>query len=258
MALEALCAPGHTSTEAGPRRPAAFASSVTEVLDQCTSTWGVVALDTGMCGRYDPPHSDLGYRPQMAQSPSLREKAILNEVRRRGAVSIQTLADRLGVSLMTIHRDINKLVGDGRVEKARGEVRLPRRSAEAEDGCAMCGKDVPARTIYVVTLASGEQKRACCAHCGLMVQMMTKDVWQAMATDFLYGHIISASQAYYVIGSAVNVCCVPSVMSFSSLEDARRFSKGFGGHALSFADALTQLESMGQSPAAHTRHRAGR
>ena len=191
----------------------------------------------------------------MAQRPSLREKTILTEVRRRGAVSIQALADRLGVSLMTIHRDINKLVAGGSVEKARGEIRLPKRSAEIEDGCAMCGKTVLSRTAFVVTLGTGEQKRACCAHCGLMIQMMAKDAWQAMATDFLHGHIISATQAHYVIGSLVHVCCVPSVLSFSSRDDAVRFSKGFSGQPLAFADTMLHLKSLLHGPSPNRRHR---
>ncbi|HRF46326.1 MAG TPA: DeoR family transcriptional regulator [Anaerolineales bacterium] len=180
----------------------------------------------------------------MTQRPSLREKAILTEVRRRGVVSIQALAERLEVSLMTIHRDLNKLVSEGSVEKARGEVRLPKRPIDAEEGCLMCGKPVPVRTAFVIRRDNGEQHRACCAHCGLMALMMAKEPGQAMATDFLFGHIVSATQAHYVIGSTVNVCCVPSVLSFSSRDDARRFTRGYGGRALGYAETLEHLKSL--------------
>jgi len=62
-----------------------------------------------------------------------------------------------------------------------------------------------------------------------MIQGQSKDILQSLTADYLHGHIISAGQAVYVIGSDLTVCCVPSVFSFGSQQDASKFQKGFGG-----------------------------
>jgi DeoR/GlpR family transcriptional regulator of sugar metabolism len=57
---------------------------------------------------------------------SRRRSRIIEEARRRGAASISLLADELGVSPMTIRRDIEALAAEGLVDKVRGGVALPR------------------------------------------------------------------------------------------------------------------------------------
>ena len=49
-----------------------------------------------------------------------RQAAILNEVRRRGGVRVSELIDMLGVSDMTIRRDLVTLAHDGLLEKVHG------------------------------------------------------------------------------------------------------------------------------------------
>ncbi|HRE29958.1 MAG TPA: DeoR family transcriptional regulator, partial [Anaerolineales bacterium] len=105
----------------------------------------------------------------------MRRRTILQLLQKRGSIAVSDLTKRFGVSRMTIHRDLNKLVSEGSVEKARGEVRLPKRPIDAEEGCLMCGKPVPVRTAFVIRRDNGEQHRACCAHCGLMALMMAKE-----------------------------------------------------------------------------------
>jgi biotin operon repressor len=158
-----------------------------------------------------------------------REKLILEEVEEKGSISIKELAEKLGVSPMTIHRDVNKLTAEGVVIKSHGQVLLPEKPKGDEEACAMCRKPVSARTAYLLILTNGEQKRTCCPHCGLMLQMREEEVWQPMATDFLHGHMISASQAFFVLESELSICCVPSVLSFGSEAEARKFTAGFGG-----------------------------
>jgi transcription elongation factor Elf1 len=174
-----------------------------------------------------------------------REKQILDYLHANGSASIQQLAEAFGVSNMTIHRDLNKLVVSGQIQKRHGgAILVSPIHEEREAACAMCGKPVSQRTVFIVKFESGEEKRACCAHCGLMLQSRTQSVWQAMTADYLYGHMISAGQAYYVIGSEVNICCVPSVLAFGSKPEAEKFQKGFGGQLLGMNDTVNYLHGM--------------
>ncbi len=154
----------------------------------------------------------------------------------------------MGVSPMTIHRDVNKFVEEGMLAKVHGEVVLPEN--DKGDGCAMCRKPVSERTAYLLILTNGEQKRACCAHCGLMMQMqlqmhpLGEHVWQPMATDFLHGHILSANQAVFVLESDLTVCCVPSVLTFGSEREAEKFAAGFGGTVARMSEVLQHFQDM--------------
>ena len=49
-----------------------------------------------------------------------RQERILSEVRQRGAVRVSELARSMSVSDMTIRRDIDRLSGDGLVERVHG------------------------------------------------------------------------------------------------------------------------------------------
>jgi DeoR/GlpR family transcriptional regulator of sugar metabolism len=55
-----------------------------------------------------------------------RRSRIMAEVRRRGSASVSELAGSLGVSEMTIRRDLDSLAADGLLDKVRGGARTPR------------------------------------------------------------------------------------------------------------------------------------
>jgi biotin operon repressor len=167
-----------------------------------------------------------------------REKKIIELLQKQGSTSIQELAEACGVSSMTIHRDLDKLAEAGIVQKKHGGAAL---ATQSPAGCAMCGKPTSERTVFIVQLESGEQKRACCAHCGLMIQNHTKGVQQSLTADYLRGHILSAGQAVYLLGSEMAVCCIPSVLTFGSRLDAERFQKGFGGKIANMQEAIEYL-----------------
>ncbi len=174
-----------------------------------------------------------------------REKKILEFLQTQGSASIQELADAFDVSNMTIHRDLNKLEQSGQIQKKHGGVTLAGKPAGAgEYTCAMCNKPVSERTVFIVQLENGEQKRACCAHCGLMIQSQSGDTWQSLTPDYLHGHMASANQAIYVIGSELNICCVPSVLSFGAQQEAEKFQKGFGGTLFTIDEAIRHLQGM--------------
>ena len=173
-----------------------------------------------------------------------REQRILEHLKQYGSASIQEMAHAFGVSNMTIHRNLNKLVETGQVVKKHGGATLPGAGGKAMDegfSCAMCGKPVSARTVFIVKLENGDEVRACCSHCGLMLQSRSENVWQSLTADYLYGHMISAGQAYYLVGSEVSICCVPSVLAFGSNVDVEKFQKGCGGQVLSMNDTAYYL-----------------
>ncbi len=173
-------------------------------------------------------------------SPVERERQILDLVRKHGSVSIQELAEALSVSTMTIHRDLDRLENRGHIIKQHGRASLVEETAR-EDLCAMCGKSNRGKRVFIIYLSNGEQKNACCAHCGLMLLTVAKGAWQSMTMDFLHGHMVSANQAIYLIGCDLTVCCVPTILTFGSRTEAERFQSGFGGKLASMDETIHYL-----------------
>lgn len=183
----------------------------------------------------------------MAANSLDRENQILEYLKSHGSASILQLAEIFGVSNMTIHRDLHKLANAGKIIKKHGGATLPKSGMRAQEDvstCAMCGKSTSPRTLFIVKLDNGEELRACCAHCGLMLQSRSQNVWQSMTMDYLYGHMISAGQAFYLVGSMVSICCVPSILVFGSKTDAENFKKGFGGHLLGMNETIEHMRGM--------------
>ena len=173
-----------------------------------------------------------------------REKKILELLQKQGSASIQELMETFNVSNMTIHRELNKLADSGLIQKKHGGVSLVTHPPTAgANQCAMCNKSISERTIFIVHLEDGAQKNACCAHCGLMLHQMHKGM-QSLTADYLHGHMISATQAVYILGSDLKICCVPSVLSFGSQLDAEKFQKGFGGTLANMEETVQYLHGM--------------
>jgi Fe2+ or Zn2+ uptake regulation protein len=181
----------------------------------------------------------------MSHNSINREKKILEYLQQHGNASIQELVEIFGVSNMTIHRDLDKLEKAGYVQKKHGGATLVGKQGLAGNNvCEMCRKPVSGRTLFLVKLENGEEKHACCAHCGLMLHSREPNIWQSLTADYLRGHVVSAKQAVYVIGSELNICCVPSVLSFGMREDAVKFQRGFGGTLMTMEQAIHQLHGM--------------
>lgn len=177
----------------------------------------------------------------MTTSLTARKKHILEVLKKQGSASIQELAEALSVSTMTIHRDLNRLEEAGHIHKRHGSAILAGNEAGENSSCAMCGKSILGKKIFIIYLSDGEQRNTCCAHCGLMLLTVTKGAWQSITTDFLHGYMISANQAFYVIGSDLNICCVPSILSFGSRQEAEKFQAGFGGKLAGMDEAIQAL-----------------
>lgn len=177
-------------------------------------------------------------------SPAQRQLYILEWLQEQGSLTVEQLAGRFGVSAMTIHRDLHQLAAEGRVRKVRGgvvPVPAPAESAGARPRCVMCGKRASPRTAWVVTSTNGEQRHACCSHCGLLHLRHAAAVQSALAADFLYGRMVNVYQAYFVVGSDVTLCCMPSVLCLATRQEAERFRQGFGGIVMDFFEATAAL-----------------
>lgn len=178
----------------------------------------------------------------MPESPDLRRRKILHWLQDHKTLSIDELVSRLNVSTMTVHRDLDVLAEEGLVQKSYGYAALVEARPEvvnAPDVCALCRTSVSVRTAFTINLPRGDLLTACCPHCGLLLLSQQAQVLSALTRDFLYGRIVNAMQAVYVVESRIHLCCVPSVLCFVNTADAEDFQRGFGGRLMSY-EAITQ------------------
>ncbi|PXW96920.1 DeoR family transcriptional regulator [Sphaerotilus hippei] len=63
-------------------------------------------------------------------TPNPRQSELLDEVRARGSVSVETLAERFGVTLQTVRRDVKLLAEAGLLARFHGGVRVPSSTTE--------------------------------------------------------------------------------------------------------------------------------
>lgn len=87
--------------------------------------------------------------------PNPRQNDLLQEVRARGSVSVEALAEKFGVTLQTVRRDVQRMAEAGLVARFHGGVRVPsstteniayrQRQALQADGKARIAKAIAAR-----------------------------------------------------------------------------------------------------------------
>lgn len=63
-------------------------------------------------------------------TPNPRQAELLDEVLQRGSVSVEALAERFGVTLQTVRRDVKLLAEAGLLMRFHGGVRVPRSTTE--------------------------------------------------------------------------------------------------------------------------------
>jgi DeoR family transcriptional regulator, copper-sensing transcriptional repressor len=180
---------------------------------------------------------------------SPRQHEIVRLVTEKGDLSIEELRQIINISQATVYREVQELVQLGLIAKVPGGVS---RIKISPAGCVQCGRENNQRTVFLIEQSDGEKFSACCSHCGLMTLAKNTNVSIAMTTDFFYGTMLNASQAWYVLNSDVSLCCRPSILSFSNLEDAKRFVKGFGGEVLDYPSAQDKIKEMMAFKTIHT------
>lgn len=157
-------------------------------------------------------------------------------------MKISELSKELGVSEMTIHRDLKPLIEEGLAIKTFGGVTLA--SADTRDsspleGCVICSRSINERLAYRLILTNNRIEMTCCAHCGLLRHHQLGDkVIQAICPDFLRQTTISTPLAWYVMDTSIDMgCCQPQILPFEWKKHANQFVKGFGGNVYRFSEA---------------------
>jgi len=169
---------------------------------------------------------------------SPRQREILKLVTRKGDATVEEIRQAIGISQATAYREIQALMETGLVSKIPGGISL---AVGPSTGCIQCGQEGNSRVTFLIEKKDGSRATACCPHCGLMALTRRDDISAAMATDFFNGRLLNASQAWYVLGSEISLCCSPSVLSFLLRDHAERFSRGFGGDVMDFASAQKKV-----------------
>jgi Fe2+ or Zn2+ uptake regulation protein len=184
----------------------------------------------------------------MSEIPSARRDQILEWLQESHVLTIEELVERMGVSTMTVHRDLDMLAKSGLAQKVHGGVRLAQPArASSTPSCSLCQMTVTDRTAFVIHTNQGHVLDACCPHCGLLLLTETEGVVSALAKDFIYGRMVNCWQAAYVMEADIHLYCVPAVLCFASQADALRFQKGFGGSVMTFEQAQNHLISSHRS-----------
>ena len=184
-----------------------------------------------------------------------RRKQIMEVIRNQGGISVGEIAERFGVSKMTGHRDLEQLEQRGLIKRIfGGAVPLTERPATTGAGntgpeaaeqplCTVCRRPPASNLIYTLHLVGGEQRIACCPHCGISVQLVLREqVEKVVCVDYLSGRSCLAEDAYFLMASAAAPCCQPSLLTFDDIEVARRFQSGFGGSLGRMSDAVDYLQ----------------
>lgn len=178
--------------------------------------------------------------------PIERQSRIKQLIQEKKHLKISALSKELGVSEMTVHRDLKPLLEEGIIIKTFGGITLsqqPMKKNVPQSACVLCSRPVNDRLSYRLILEDNAIESACCAHCGLIRHRQLGDtVIQAICRDFLMHTTIGAEIAWYVIDSALHIqCCQPQVLTFENKQHAEMFVKGFGGKVLTFTDATQFL-----------------
>lgn len=205
-------------------------------------------------------HSIIFIKGGMFMLPIERRNQIKQLIQDNEHMKISELSKLLGVSEMTIHRDLKPLIKEEFVIKTFGGVTLAKDSATKQipdDACIICRRPVEERLVFRIIRKDNQIEMACCAHCGLLrFQQIEDQVMQIMTHDFLCHTTINGLTAWYVMDTSLVVsCCKPQVLAFESKKHADQFVKGFGGDVYSFQEALEKLhQKMNSGTCCHHHH----
>lgn len=175
------------------------------------------------------------------KSLSPRQRDIFNLLTSKGHLTADEIQDAFNVSQATAYREMATLARKGVAAKAPGGIE--KIEQENPERCVQCKREIKPNLAFIVHTDSGQRLDACCPHCGLMALQLHPGA-SAVTTDFFYGTVISAAQAWYVLESLVSPCCSPSVLSFASKETAERFALAFNGKLADFTEARQQNHNL--------------
>jgi hypothetical protein len=188
------------------------------------------------------PYIDIIITMNIQKSPLERRNWILLHLRQQGSLSLDEIVAEMKVSAMTINRDVQIMATEGSVKRTHGGIILPDITHQGTT-CPTCHAFISNRMQFLFTTSSGANLAFCCPHCGLSQIGRFSNAIGVFATDFLYGTMIDAGNATFVIGSSVSLCCEPSVLCFKNRNEAEAFCRGFGGSVCTLKEATNLLYS---------------
>jgi hypothetical protein len=131
--------------------------------------------------------------------------------------------------------------------------------------CQVCDRVISKQTAFRVNTSSGVVN-ACCPACAMHYMLHHPDaVQKAWATDFNSGRMIPAASAYFDEGGDVQYCtrhnppiergaegvservydrCLPTLVAFSTREEADAYRQQHGGRIVSYDEALGGLKGQ--------------
>jgi hypothetical protein len=169
---------------------------------------------------------------------SERQQTLYEWLKAQSSVSIDEIETHFSVSPATAYRDARALINAGVAVKTPQGIKIAPSALEGR--CAFCNGVINERMAFIFHLQDGSQRKACCPHCGLM-GIGQLDVVSALSSDFLYGRMVNARQAVFLVESSVSLCCAPSVLCFATRDEALNFQKGFGGQLCSLDEAAAWM-----------------
>ncbi|MED1606324.1 DeoR family transcriptional regulator [Cytobacillus kochii] len=175
--------------------------------------------------------------------PIERREKMIDWLEKEGPLKVSTISKRLGVSEMTVYRDIKPLLKQDKIIKTSNGIALIPRNITKENQCTYCLKPLQARLSVQIIRENDVIEQTCCPHCGLLrYEDIKEDVTQIICRDFLKDTTMSAKAALYLINADLDLnCCHPQVICFNSYKHAKQFQQGFGGEILPFEEAIKEI-----------------
>ncbi|MFB8239963.1 LacI family DNA-binding transcriptional regulator [Kitasatospora purpeofusca] len=85
--------------------------------------------------------------PEAPLLPAQRRENVLRELRDHGTLRVADIARALGVSPMTVRRDVAQMAEEGVIERVHGGIRLPRRTNRAAAAAPTAAEDTEAAPV---------------------------------------------------------------------------------------------------------------
>ena len=178
--------------------------------------------------------------------PVKRQQQILTWLDEEGTLKVSEVSKRLGVSEMTVYRDIKPLIDQEKVLKTSNGITLvPQlQTNDSLNHCSYCYKPSSSRLVVKLIKVGHQVEHTCCAHCGLLrYQEIENEVSQIICNDFLKDTTISAKMATFLMNADIHLnCCQPQVIAFESIKQAKQFQSGFGGEIYTFEEAIQAID----------------
>lgn len=105
--------------------------------------------------------------------------------------------------------------------------------------CAVCGKEINAKTAGRITLEVGKELHTCCGFCTASIKKrIGRQHFDAVTICYATGEKIDFKQAIFVVESNETPCCTPSALAFVSMKEAEAFVSSKGGMIINYQEIL--------------------